>query len=121
MKITKKSCDDVLNILSAEGSRHKNGWLGFLNDTTNEPDQLESVGALTHLIFSQTQAFTKIAIRLLPKYMKEHPEIKDQDLAFNCLLTQLCVRLIVYTYKHTMEVEELGSMFDFEKEVKDKE
>jgi hypothetical protein len=121
MKITKKNCVDVLNILIAEGSRHRGGWLGVLNDATNEPNLLESVASLSHMTLSQTNVFVELAMRMLPKYMADHPEIRDQNVALNILITQLCVRMIAYVYKHTMEVEELGSMFDFEKEVKDKE
>ena len=121
MKITRKSCDDAIEILNAEGKRHKNGWIGALTDATNSPDQIESVASLSHMTISQTNAFVEIAMRMLPKYMANHPEIRDQNVALNILITQLCVRMIVYTYKHKMEVDELGSMFDFEKEVKEKE
>lgn len=119
MKITKTICESALEILKAEGSQHKKGWLGVLNEVTNEPSQIESVGFLTHLILAQSTIFNQVAMNMLPKYMTDHPEIRNPTVALNSLMTQLCIRMIVYVYKHAMDVKELENMFDFEKEGKD--
>ena len=121
MKITKGLCDNVINILNAEGKHHKDGWIGVLNDATNIPDLRESVGALSYIIFGNEQTFSRVARQMLPKYMEAHPEVKDATMALNILTTQLMVRMIVYIFKHAKEVEELGDMFDMDFVKKEKE
>jgi hypothetical protein len=111
VKITKELCINATQVLNVEGNRRKDGWLGVLNEITNEEPHRESVANLVHMILNNVPAFTAAATRMQPKYMADHPEIKP-ELAFHSLMTQLAVRLIVYTFKHAEESAELKDMFD---------
>jgi hypothetical protein len=112
VKITKELCANALQVLTAEGKRRKDGWLGVLNEITDEQPYRESVANLVHMVLCNSPAFMIAAQQNLQKYMADHPEIRQPELALQSLLTQLAVRLIVYTLKHTEESVELQEMFD---------
>ena len=120
MKITKELCANALQVLTAEGKRRKDGWLGVLNEITDEQPYRESVANLVHMVLCNSPAFMITAQQNLQKYMTDHPEIRQPELALQSLLTQLAVRLIVYTLKHTEESAELQEMFDMTERKEDK-
>jgi len=111
VKITKKQCKSVINALNAQGKRMRDSWIGALNQITNEPDLKESVASLHHMLLCNVETFVRVATQKLPKYLEDHPELNN-GVALYSLLLQLCIRMVVYTYKHTLEVNELEKIFD---------
>jgi len=114
MKITKELCKNVLSILNAEATKRPDkNWLGALFEYTEEAPYQEAVAELLYSVWCNSPTFTATANKRMSAYLEKHPELTREQAQILLYLEQV-IRLIVYTYKHAEEVQELSETMDLD-------